>query len=499
MDSTIITNLGLLDISFTDILLTIHFILLILITLRILSRYDLTSSARLAWFVVILALPYIGVIVYWMFGEIHLGRAITHEHRDVIKQLHAKDPEVLGEPQTLYHHIAPEYQAAFAYSAAVTGFHTTMGNRAELMPSAAAARARMIEDFDAATDHIHVMYYIWLIDETGINTAKALIRAAKRGVTCRAMVDGMGSRKMIGSKVWQEMAAAGVQLGVALPFNNLIKVLLTSRIDLRNHRKITIIDGRITHCGSQNCADPEFRVKPKYAPWVDIMTRFEGPVVAQNQMLFASDWMTANPDTPLSVFQYPTAKASKENEPMDGIAAQVFSDGPTQRQGSTPQFLSTLISQAQHKLMISTPYFVPDYSLVNAICATAYRGVEVIMIVPKNNDSFVVAATSRSYYWQLLEAGVRIYEFKGGLLHAKTLTIDGEIGLIGSTNLDLRSFDLNYENNIVFNDPALTADIIKRQYDYIKDSDEVTKTQVASWSLPKRIWNNVVATIGPVL
>ena len=229
------------------------------------------------------------------------------------------------------------------------------------------------------------------------------------------------------------------------------------------------------------------------------MMRFEGPVVAQNQMLFASDWMMAKPETPLSVFQYPTAKIEQANGQTDGIAAQVFSDGPTQRKGSTPQFLSTLITQAQHKLIISTPYFVPDYSLINALCAAAYRGVEVLMIFPKKNDSFVVAATSRSHYWQLLEAGVRIYEFKGGLLHAKTLTIDGEISLIGSTNLDLRSFDLNYENNIVFNDSALTADIIKRQYDYIRDSDEVTKTEVTGWSLPKRIWNNVVATIGPIL
>ena len=121
------------------------------------------------------------------------------------------------------------------------------------------------------------------------------------------------------------------------------------------------------------------------------------------------------------------------------------------------------------------------------------------MIFPKHNDSLVVAATSRSYYWQLLEAGVRIYEYKPGLLHAKTLTVDGQISLIGSTNLDLRSFDLNYENNIVFSDTALTADIIERQYQYIADSEEVSRQQVADWSLPYRIWNNIVATMGPIL
>ena len=307
----------------------------------------------------------------------------------------------------------------------------------------------------------------------------------------------MGSRKMVGSKLWQEMKDAGVQLSVALPLTNIIKVMLFSRIDLRNHRKITVIDGKVGYFGSRNCADPEFRVKPKYAPWVDIMLRIEGPIVAQNQMLFASDWLTENPNTPLDSFPYSTDL--QPNLPPNDFAAQVFSDGPTQRQGNTPQFLGALISQAQHTLIISTPYFVPDYSLVSILCATAYRGVEVTMVFPKKNDSFIVAATSHSYYWELLEAGVKIYEYRPGLLHAKTLTVDGEISLIGSTNLDLRSFHLNYENNIVFSDNKLTADIMERQYQYIADSDEVTLEEVNNWPLPYRIWNNIVATMGPIL
>ena len=476
-----------------DILLTLHFILLILISLRVLARHDLTSPARLAWIVVLFVLPYIGVLVYWMFGEVHLGREFTQKRKEIIDRLNAHSPAVLGSEMTLTKVVKPEYQAAFTYSAKATGFQTTVGNSAELMADASETRRRMIADFDAATDHIHVLYYIWLVDGMGIDTAQALIRATKRGVTCRAMVDGLGSRQMVGSKIWQEMIDAGVQVSVALPIKNIFKVLFFSRIDLRNHRKITVIDGKIGYSGSRNCADPEFRVKPKYAPWVDIMLRIEGPVVAQNQMLFASDWLIENPNTPLESFYYDSTP--KPN----GFPAQVFSDGPTQRHGTTPQFLGALISQAQHKLIISTPYFVPDYSLVSILCAAAYRGVEVTMIFPQNNDSFIVAATSHSYYWQLLEAGIKIYEYKPGLLHAKTLTVDGEISLIGSTNLDLRSFDLNYENNIVFSDTALTADIMKRQYQYIADSVEVTREEVENWSLAYRIWNNIIATMGPVL
>ena len=486
----------------TDVLLTIHFILLLIISLRVLARHDLTSSARLAWLVILFLLPYIGVIVYWLFGEIHLGYKFADKYEQIIRDLHNQSPKVLGDKETLNTAVKPEYQAAFAYSANVTGFQTTVGNSAELMADATETQARMLADFDAATDHIHVLYYIWLIDGMGIDTAQALIRAAKRGVTCRAMVDGMGSRKMVGSKIWQDMQDAGVQVSVALPIRNMIKVLLFSRIDLRNHRKITVIDGKIGYCGSRNCADPEFRVKPKYAPWVDIMLRVEGPIVAQNQMLFASDWLMKNPDTSVNSFPYftesKTAADGDHNEDKS-VVAQVFADGPTQRQGTTPQFLNTLINQTRHTLTISTPYFVPDYSLVSTLCATAYRGVKVTMIFPKHNDSLVVAATSRSYYWELLEAGVSIYEYKPGLLHAKTLTVDDEISLIGSTNLDLRSFDLNYENNVLISDKDLTGQIIERQQRYLADSEQVRRKDVEEWPLYYKIWNNVVATMGPVL
>ncbi|QEG43098.1 phospholipase D-like domain-containing protein [Roseimaritima ulvae] len=280
---------------------------------------------------------------------------------------------------------------------------------------------------------------------------------------------------------------------MALSFRHLLRTIVFSRVDLRNHRKISIIDGRITYCGSQNCADPEFRVKARYAPWVDIMGRFEGPVVAQNQLLFASDWMLNRPDAALSDFPL-------HSEALPGgFPAQVFGDGPTERRGATPQLFSTLMATAQQDLLISTPYFVPDSTVLDAIVGAAYRGVNVTLVFPKRNDSWVVAAVSRSYYRRLLEAGVKIYEFNGGLLHSKTLTVDGMVTLLGSTNMDLRSFDLNYENDILLHDPRFTAAVIQRQHDYIAQADAVTLPDVQAWSPLRRLWNNIFATLGPVL
>lgn len=290
------------------------------------------------------------------------------------------------------------------------------------------------------------------------------------------------------------MRAARVRLAVAFPLDSLLTTILFSRIDLRNHQKITVIDGAITYCGRQNAADPEFRVKPRYAPWVDIMLRFEGPVVAQNQMLFASDWMQATGEVLEGLAQDFTPKSG-------GFPAQVMGDGPTERRGATPQLFANAnaIARAQSQLTISTPYFVPDATVFEALCAAAWHGVEVTLIFPQNNDSWIVAAASRSYYRKLLEAGCVIHEYVGGLLHAKTLTIDGQISFIGSSNIDLRSFDLNYENNILLQDAALTSAIAQRQAEYIKHAKQVSLPEVQAWPKLKRIWNNTIATVGPIL
>lgn len=478
---------------FVQVLLIVHAVAVLAFTMRILLRDDLSSAARLAWFMVMLATPYVGVVLYVFFGEISLGRTVHRRHNETFARLQALAGPAMGScDKNLSGHVEVEYQTAFR-AAAVDGFETTVGNQAELMPNAATARSRLIEDLDAATESIQVLYYIWLDDDTGRNVANALVRAAQRGVVVHAMADGLGSRRFIRSKAWHAMGAAGVNLSVALPLRWVVDTILFSRIDLRNHRKITVIDGRITWCGSQNCADPEFRVKPKFAPWVDIMLRFEGPVVAQCQLLFLSDWLTNSGE------DVPAAYPLKSRPVEGGFAAQLFADGPTDRRGAAPQLFSTLLTLARTEVIISTPYFVPDATVVDAICAAAIRGVSVTMIFPQRNDSWVVAAVSRSFYRRLLTHGVMIREFQGGLLHAKTLTVDGKLALIGSTNLDLRSFDLNYENDILLRDDVVTAAIRDRQQAYLASSEVVTLEDVEDWSYPRRIWNNVVGTVGPIL
>jgi len=160
---------------------------------------------------------------------------------------------------------------------------------------------------------------------------------------------------------------------------------------------------------------------------------------------------------------------------------------------------ASLILAARRELVVTTPYYVPNEGLQAALCSAAYRGVATTIIFPARNDSRVVASSSRSYYADLLAAGIKIHEYEGGLLHTKSVTVDGEITLIGSANMDRRSFELNYENNILFYDPALTGAMRERQQDYIARSHQVTMEAVAAWPIQRRLWNNLIATLGPVL
>ena len=475
------------------IFLALHVVILIALIVRVLLRPHREPASRIAWIVVLISLPVLGILAYLLLGETNIGRRRVARMREVISQLPDVADAAGADATSLQADIPQRYAHLFQVGKTVNGFTPVGGNRARLMQDSNATIASMVADIDAAKEHVHLMFYIWLPDSNGCRVVDALKRAAKRGVTCRAMADGLGSRSMIDSEHWQAMREAGVHLAIALRIGSLLLRSLKGRIDLRNHRKIVVIDNLITYCGSQNCADPEFRIKAKYAPWVDAMMRFEGPIARQNQYLFASDWESETGEEISSLLRQPIPPT------QPGLPAQVIGTGPTVRYSAMPEMFETLMYAARSKLVVTTPYYVPDESMQAALCASARRGVDTTIVFPARNDSWIVAAASRSYYGELLAAGVRIFEYEGGLLHTKSLTLDGEVTLIGSANMDRRSFELNYENNILFYDPTLTADMRERQDSYIAKSRSVSGAMVEGWTMRQRLLNNAIAMLGPVL
>ena len=469
------------------------YVLQLAVIFRALLRPNRAPTSRMAWVVVIAVLPGIGIVAYLLLGETSIGRTRVARSRATVTSLRATPlAKSMGAPADLSG--LPRTTALlFRLGASVNGFSPIAGNTAMLTADSNAAIDSMVADIDEATEHVHIGFYIWLADGNGLKVVEALKRAASRGVCCRAMADSLGSRAMIESRHWIDMRSAGVHLGVALPIGNPLLRPFRGRIDLRNHRKIVVIDNSITYCGSQNCADPEFRVKPKYAPWVDAMVRFEGPIALQNQLVFAGDWMSCV-DEDLT-----DSLPAQIDIPDFGIPAQVIATGPTVRPSAMPEVFAALMYTATESLTITTPYYVPNELMQASLCAAANRGVDTTIIFPARNDSLFVAAASHSYYEELLSAGVKIFEYNEGLLHTKSVTVDDSVTLIGSANMDRRSFDLNYENNILVHDEELTHAMRERQATYLAASSQVALEDVAQWSVGRRLWNNCMALLGPVL
>lgn len=471
----------------------VHVVVQLALIVRVLLRPHREPASRIAWVVVIVAMPVLGILGYVLFGEVNVGRRRVRRMRDVVAGMPGLTEATGAGDHRAQADLPERYVPLFRVGHSINGFEPLGGNRAWLMRDSQATIDAMVADIEAARDHVHLLFYIWLPDVSGCKVVEALKRAAARNVTCRAMADSLGSRILIGSEHWAAMHAAGVRLATALPIGNPLLRPLKGRIDLRNHRKIVVIDDHITYCGSQNCADAEFRIKAKYAPWVDAVMRFQGPIARQNQYLFAADWMAHVDEDLGDVLRRPMPDAG------GSMIAQVIGTGPTVRYSAMPEIFESLMYAARRELVISTPYYVPDEPMQAALCASARRGVQTTIIFPAKNDSWIVGAASRSYYHDLLAAGVRIFEYRGGLLHSKTLTVDGEITLIGSANMDRRSFELNYENNILFYDPAMTAQVRDRQTSYLLQSHPVTFDEVASWPLRRHLLNNTIAILGPVL
>lgn len=450
---------------------------------RVLLRPHRDPASRIAWLVVVGVVPVVGMAAYLLVGEVRAAH---------IRQPARQQAGRSWTPQAGA--LVPDrHQNLFRLAHSVNGFLPVAGNRASLMSDSNAAVDAIVADIDAARSWVHLEFYIWLPDRNGLKVVAALIRAAQRGVTCRALADDLGSRSLIRSQHWSAMRAAGVEARAALPIGNPVIRVLKSRIDIRNHRKIVVVDGAVTYCGSQNCTDPEFLPKARFAPWVDMLIRLEGPIVQQNEALFARDW------------ELSTGRSLEEPQPRDDAApgtampAIAIGTGPTIRYSAMSEVFESLFFAARRELVVTTPYYVPDEALQSALCSCAYRGVETVLILPARNDSAIVAAASKSYYLDLMRAGVKIHHYVGGLLHAKSVTLDGEVTLIGSANLDRRSFELNFENNILVCDAGLTAAVRQRQDEYLRQSVPVTLEEVAAWSMPRRLWNNMIATVGPLL
>ena len=491
--------LGFQHLALSQLPALLLFVLHLGVAARALTRPNRTPASRAAWVAVIMLLPVVGVVAYLLLGETSIGRERAHRLRETLARMPPPAAPVAPIP-------SEPAAALFALGQSINGYPPVAGNRIALlgdpqappdqpMRNSNAAIDALVADIAAAREHVHISFYIWLDDHHGGQMADAVSAAARRGVACRVMVDALGSRAFIRSPRWRQLQDAGVHVLATLDDIPRLGHLAVGRLDLRNHRKVAVIDNRITFCGSQNCADPEFRGAARFAPWVDILLRCEGPVVRQAQHLFLSTWIAETGEPIESLVSAPPAP----DVFAPGVVAQMFGTGPTTAGNAMSDMFVATLYAARHELIMTTPYFVPDEALLRALCAAPRRGVRTVLVLPTRNNSKLVGAACYSTYAPLLAAGVEIYEYPLGLLHTKSITADGQIALVGSANMDRRSLQLNFENNLVIDDAATSATIRERQLGYVSVSQHVALDTARRWPFGRRLVQNAVGMMAPVL
>lgn len=373
----------------------------------------------------------------------------------------------------------------------VFGMECTAGNEVEFLDGHEPFVAALIDDIDAASDHIHLLFYIFHPDETGRRVAEALTRAVKRGVKCRLLADAAGSRSLFRRRgMASELRNAGIEVRAALPASLFRKRL--SRLDLRNHRKIAVFDGRIAYAGSHNVVNEMYPAKLPLK-CLDLSARYQGPVVMQLQAVFAEDW-TFDAERHLS-----REGLFPHVEQAGDTAVQTVPSGPEEESQTLRRILLTAIASARNTLVLTTPYFVPDEHTILALSMAAHRGVRVHVVVSKRTDYGIVTAAGRSCYAALLDYGVRIHQFTQGMLHAKTLTIDDNLAVIGSANIDSRSFILNFELNTLMYGREITQRLRAIQQCYMDQCHELEHDAWMKRPLWRQYVDDAAALLSPLL
>lgn len=335
-------------------------------------------------------------------------------------------------------------------------FMPMRGNAIELVDDYERSLAALLVDIDSAREEVHLLYYLMFDDRVGADVAAALQRAAARGVRCRLLLDAVGAKP--GLRAWAKpLRAAGVEVRAMLAGGLAWRSL--SRMDLRNHRKLAVIDRRVGYIGSQNLAEAGF-VPDR--PNRELVARAQGPVVRQLAALFASDWLIETGERLVVDGVY---------EPAGAVPAQLLPSGPAYPFQNARNVVVALIQRARRRVVLATPYFVPDDVTLGALRLAALSGVEVLLVLSLSNNQTLTRWAQRSYYEELLEAGVRIALYRPHFLHAKHLSVDDDIALIGSINLDIRSFALNAEAGLLCYDAAVVARLHAIEADYLNDAE----------------------------
>jgi cardiolipin synthase len=424
-----------------------------------------------AWLMLIFLAPLPGAILFLLLGSPKLSRSRQDRQRAMnerFKQL-AENAEQVPEYRTIVDPPVPErYEPFVSLNAHLSGMPVLAGNSVELLTDYVGAANRIVMDIDNAQSYVHLEYFMFANDAIGAPVIEALSRAQARGVKCRVLIDHLGNVGYHGP-VFERLRAAGIPVYLMLPskpFDN-----QWNRFDLRNHRKIVVVDGIIGFTGSHNLVEDTYHKRgniKKGLHYIELVVRVTGPVVQELNAAYITDWYSET-DELLDARTAPETRLSMVKS--GDVLCQVLPSGPGFEHNNNLMLFVALFHAARRRITIANPYVVPDGTLLLALTSAAQRGVEVTLIVSEIGDQFLVYHAQGSYYEELLKAGVRIFRYRSPvLLHSKFLTIDDDIAVIGSSNMDIRSFQLNMEVTLVCYNAGVVANLQAVAADYLRHS-----------------------------
>lgn len=445
-----------------------------------------SPAATIAWILALSAMPVVGIFIYLLLGPRRFNRKklVLSQARELLASVHERLEELANRelPHTA-HRIAEMAKRIGGGPPMPVESLTPFYEGAPLYEA-------LLLAVEGAREHIHLEYYIFATDEIGTRLREALVRKAQSGVEVRLLVDGLGSRRF-SRRLCRSLEAAG---GRVAWFNSaLLTRFLPRLVNFRTHRKIVVVDGRIAFIGGINITDGHSAEFSGEMAWRDTHLRFEGIATRALQAVFAENWYFATGEALADLRYYPQGPLEGEH------LVQIVPSGPDREAPAIRDLFFSAIAAARHRIQLTTPYFVPDEAIVTALRTSAQRGVDVCLLVPEKSDSAMVDAAAQTFYDTVIEAGVRVHLYQPRMLHAKTLVVDDEISVIGTANMDNRSFRLNFEVVAVIYGPAAAGELAAQFERDMERTRELKAADREKIRLPSRLLEAIARLFSPQL
>jgi cardiolipin synthase len=472
------------------VLVGINYALAIALIFVILFK-QLNPSKTLSYILVLLLFPFLGLVVYVLFGQDYRKSKIFNRKnvldqqivKNILHGLQLKTNEedrvevLLKEKTKLYKLIHNSEKSKL-----------TTYNKIKVLFNGEGKFDELLSDLAYAQHHIHMEYYILEDDNIGTKIIDVLCKKAEEGIDVRLVYDAVGSR--ISAKNKRRLTKAGV---AHFPFMPVLFSGLTGKMNYRDHRKIIIIDGKIGYLGGINIKDHYINAADQLY-WRDTHLRIEGEAVKPMQILFFTTWDFVQ-DEPIQLSEafFPA------NRPENRAGVQIVSSGPDTDWPNIMEAIFAAIMVARSYIYITTPYFIPNDEILVALQTAARSGVEVKLLIPEISDSWISGSATNSYLQVMLEAGVDVYRYTKGFIHAKTMVMDDEVCSIGTANMDYRSFEINFEVNAFIYDKATSKELKQQFMDDLKNAQKVHLDEWTERSIAKKLIESLSKLLAPLL